>query len=78
MIKKQYGKAVLFDEVNKLLQDSLNKYLVEEKIDILGNPLPKAKQDFDWDADNFTFEFEVGLAPTFDLELKPEKRYRFV
>lgn len=72
MIKKQYGKAVLFDEVNKLLQDSLNKYLVEEKIDILGNPLPKAKQDFDWDADNFTFEFEVGLAPTFDLELKPE------
>ncbi|GET44762.1 trigger factor [Capnocytophaga felis] len=73
MIKKQYGKAVLFDEVNKLLQDSLNKYLVDEKLDILGHPLPKAKQDFDWDAENFSFEFEIGLAPSFDLDLKPTK-----
>ena len=39
--KKQYGKAVLVDEVNKLLQDALGKYLVEEKLDFLGNPLPK-------------------------------------
>ncbi|MDO5106186.1 trigger factor [Capnocytophaga sp.] len=72
MIKKQYGKAVLFDEVNKLLQESLNKYLIDEKLDILGNPLPKAKQDFDWDADTFTFEFEIGLAPSFDIDLKPK------
>ena len=41
LIKKQYGKAVLVDEVNKLLQDNLNKYLTEEKLDVLGNPLPK-------------------------------------
>ncbi|MDO4228938.1 MAG: trigger factor [Capnocytophaga sp.] len=73
MIKKQYGKAILFDEVNKLLQDSLNKYIVDEKLDILGNPLPKAKQDFDWNAENFTFEFEIGLAPKFDLDLQPKK-----
>ncbi|GIM54232.1 trigger factor [Capnocytophaga cynodegmi] len=73
MVKKQYGKAVLFDEVNKLLQDSLNKYLVDEKLDILGHPLPKAKQDFNWDAEDFSFEFEIGLAPSFELDLKPAK-----
>jgi len=37
LIKKQYGRAVLVDEVNKLLQDNLNKYLTEEKLDVLGN-----------------------------------------
>ena len=43
LVKKQYGKAVLVDEVNKLLQDALSKYLVEEKLDVLGNPLPKTR-----------------------------------
>jgi trigger factor len=40
VIKKQYGQAVLVDEVNKMLQSSLNDFLNEEKISILGNPLP--------------------------------------
>ncbi|MEZ4793771.1 MAG: trigger factor [Gelidibacter sp.] len=73
MVKKQYGKAVLVDEVNKLLQDALNKYLTEEKLDVLGNPLPKAQDNLDWDADSFSFEFELGLAPEFDVELKTKK-----
>ncbi|WMI69441.1 trigger factor [Mangrovimonas sp. YM274] len=73
MVKRQYGKAVLVDEVNKLLQDALNKYLTEEKLDVLGNPLPKPQDDLDWDADNFSFEFELGLAPEFDVELKSKK-----
>src|SRR5210317_854735 len=73
MIKKQYGKAVLVDEVNKLLQDALGKYLVEEKLDVLGNPLPKAQDDLDWDADNFSFEFDLGLAPEFEVNLKSKK-----
>lgn len=73
LVKKQYGKAVLVDEVNKLLQDALNKYLTEEKLDVLGNPLPKAQDDLDWDADSFTFEFELGLAPEFEVELKSKK-----
>src|SRR5690606_649315 len=60
-------------EVNKLLQDALNKYLTEEKLDVLGNPLPKAQDDLDWDADSFTFEFELGLAPQFEVELKGKK-----
>ncbi|ASV29437.1 trigger factor [Maribacter cobaltidurans] len=73
LIKKQYGKAVLVDEVNKLLQDNLNKYLTEEKLDVLGNPLPKQKDDFDWDQEELDFEFELGLAPEFEVPLKTKK-----
>ena len=73
LIKKQYGKAVLVDEVNKLLQDNLNKYLTEEKLDVLGNPLPKQQDNFDWDAEEFAFEFELGLAPDFEVPLKSKK-----
>ncbi len=73
MVKKQYGKAVLVDEVNKLLQESLNTYLTEEKLDVLGNPLPKEKENFDWDAEHYSFEFELGLAPKFDVVLNGKK-----
>jgi len=73
LIKKQYGKAVLVDEVNKLLQDNLNKYLTEEKLDVLGNPLPKQKDNFNWEAEELDFEFELGLAPEFEVPLKTKK-----
>ncbi|NJW53622.1 trigger factor [Salinimicrobium oceani] len=73
MVKKQYGKAVLVDEVNKLLQDALNKYLTEEKLDVLGNPLPKEQDNFDWDSETYTFEFELGLSPQFEVSLENEK-----
>ncbi len=81
MVKKQYGQAVLVDEVNKLLQDSLNKYLTEEKLDVLGNPLPKEQENFDWDKDDYSFEFELGLAPEFEVDLdlkKPVTKYNIV
>jgi len=73
LVKKQYGKSVMIDEVNKLLQDSLRNYLVEEKLDVLGNPLPKMQEDFSWEGDQFSFEFELGLAPQFEVNLKPKK-----
>jgi trigger factor len=69
LIKKQYGKAVLLEEVNKVLQENLNKYLQQEKIDILGNPLPKISEDFNWDAEDYKFEFELGLTPSFEVSL---------
>ncbi len=68
LIKKQYESAVMLDEINKLLQEKLSEYIHEEKIDILGNPLPVAK-DVDWNADAFSFDFELGLAPEFDVDL---------
>ncbi|MBL4888279.1 MAG: trigger factor [Flavobacteriaceae bacterium] len=73
MIRKQYGRAILVDEVNKLLQESLHKYLTEEKLDILGNPLPKNETEIDWNAENFNFEFELGLSPKFEVDLKGKK-----
>lgn len=69
LIQKQYGKAVMLEEVNKVLQENLNNYLVEEKLDILGNPLPKVTEDFDWDKEDFSFDFELGLAPEFSVDL---------
>lgn len=69
LIQKQYGKPVLLEEVNKVLQSSLNTYLAKEKLDILGNPLPRITEDFNWDADDYTFEFELGMAPEFKVDL---------
>jgi trigger factor len=81
MVKKQYGKAVLVDEVNKMLQDALNKYLTEEKLDVLGNPLPKEQENFDWEQENYSFEFELGLSPQFEVNFetkKPITHYKIV
>ena len=74
MIKKQYGKSVMIDEVNKLLQDALNKYLTEEKIEILGNPIPRIQENFSWDTKSFSFEFELGLVPQFEVNLNSKKK----
>lgn len=73
MVKKQYGQAVLVDEVNKILQESLNNYITEEKLEILGNPLPKEQESFDWQQDDYSFEFELGLSPKFDVDLKTKE-----
>lgn len=73
LIKKQYGKAVQLEEMNKLLQENLNKYMQDEKLEILGNPLPVAKDDLDLEKDTNTFEFELGLAPAFDVDLEKVK-----
>ncbi len=81
LIKKQYGKSILVDEVNKLLQDNLNKYLTEEKLDVLGNPLPKQQDNFNWENEELAFQFELGLAPDFKVSLdtkKPITRYKIV
>jgi trigger factor len=69
LIQKQYGKPVLLEEVNKVLQENLNRYLQQEKLDILGNPLPVVTESFNWDAEDFKFDFELGLAPTFSVDL---------
>ena len=75
MIKKQYEKAVIADEVNKLLRENLDKYIKDEKLELLGNPIPKAsKENLDWEASQLNFEFELGLAPKFDIKLNVLKK----
>lgn len=73
LIKKQYGISVKVDEINKLMQKGLSDYLGDEKLDILGNPLPVEKNDLDWNADKITFDFEIGLSPEFEVSLKNKK-----
>jgi len=67
LIKKLYGKAVLFDELNKLVSENLSKYITEEKLDILGDPLPQETmlEDLEENSD-FTFSFDLGLSPQFE------------
>ena len=75
MIKKQYEKAVIADEVNKLLQQEMDRYIKEEKLDLLGGPLPKnEKATLDWDSETLDFEFELGLAPKIVADLKVLKK----
>ena len=76
-IKKMYGKSILVDEVNNLLSDTLNNYLTEQKLEVLGQPLPKIddKKEYNWDfADNFEFNYEVGLAPEFTIDLSSKDK----
>lgn len=75
MIKKQYEKAVIVDEVNKLIQENLDNYIKKEKLELLGNPLPKEKNNsIDWNHGNMNFEFELGLAPKFEIKLDVLKK----
>ncbi len=72
MIQKMYGKAVVAEEVNKLLSDSITQYIQDEKLDILGNPLANMEknQGFDFETQkDFEFYFDLGLAPAFELDL---------
>jgi len=73
MIKKQYETAVMAEEVNKLLQESLTNYIQEEKLELLGNPLPVMQDEIDWKAEQLSFEFELGFAPNVDVNIKGKK-----
>ena len=73
LIKKQYGRAVIMDEVNKLIDKELRDYIKDNEIDMLGGPIPIPQDNINWDSDKITFEFEVGLTPKFDIKLKFKK-----
>ena len=72
LVKKQYGNAVKVDEINKLLDSELKKYIQEEKLDILGGPIP-SYETIDWDLETINFDFEIGYTPEFKLNFKPKK-----
>ena len=77
LVRKMYGKAVLIDEINKIVTENIQKYIADEKLEILGDPLPKAdeqdKIDFDTQED-FTFTFELGISPAFDIKLTKKNK----
>lgn len=77
LIKKMYGSAVKLDEINKAVSENIHKYLIDEKIEILGDPLPKREEQEDIDfasREEFDFSFELGLAPEFELSLNKKNK----
>lgn len=78
LIKKQYGKSILVDEINKILNDSLYNYINENSLEILGNPMPKEDSAVDFDnKTEWTFDYELGLSPKFDLKLDNSQSFTY-
>jgi trigger factor len=77
LIKKMYGKAVLFEEINKLISESISKYIHENKLHVLGDPLPSENEqkEIDWDQQTeFEFSFDLAIAPVIDLTLSEKDK----
>ena len=77
LVKKMYGRAVEIEEINKVVTENIQKYLTDEKLEILGDPLPKAdeQEKFDFDTqEDFTFSFELGLTPVIELKLNKRNK----
>jgi trigger factor len=75
LIRKMYGKGVLVEEINTLLSQGLNDYIKENKLQVIGEPLPNLdkSQNIDWDSQKaFDFEYDLGLVEDFKLELSPK------
>jgi trigger factor len=71
-VKKLYGKAVLAEEVNKIISEALTNYMQEEKLPVLGNPIASKEKNGNIDFENmdsFEFFFDIGFAPEFNLDL---------
>ena len=70
IIEKQYKVSVVVDEVNKMIQDELYKHITDNKVRVLGSPMPMGSEEIDWvNSVDFKFEYEIGLAPEFDVKL---------
>ncbi len=76
LVKKMYGKAILVDEINKIISEAISKNITEDKLHILGEPLPsKDQKAIDWDKDEeYEFFFNLGIAPVIDLNLSQKDK----
>ena len=80
LIKKQFGKSAMAEEVDKLMQDAVNNYIRENKVNMLGMPLPNEEkmQTIDFDVqENFEFVFDIALAPEFKAEVSEQDAIDF-
>ena len=77
MIKKQYEIPVKVDEINKLVQSELSKYISENKLSILGNPVPCKDESLNWKDENINLSFEIASKPDFKINYKPKKTINY-
>jgi trigger factor len=81
LIKKQYGKSILAEELNKAVNEKLSSFITENKIEILGNPIPYDKEEVKGDfnnPENFEFSFEIGLVPAIQIEPTLKSSFEYV
>ncbi|MBL0316616.1 MAG: trigger factor [Flavobacteriales bacterium] len=72
LVKQRFGKSILAEEINQVIQDNLYKYISENKIEILGSPIPTGEDDEvgNWDnPGDFKFRYHLGLAPELNIDL---------
>ncbi|MEO8254867.1 MAG: trigger factor [Flavobacterium sp.] len=69
LVEKQYGRAIKQEEVKKVVDLALERFIQSERLNLLGTPLPKENENFDWSAEELVFEYEIGLVPSFELDL---------
>ena len=79
IINKQYKTSVTVEQVNRLIQDEMYKHLTENKVKVLGSPMPmKLEKTIDWEKDvDFSFDFEIGLAPEFDIKISKKDKLTY-
>lgn len=76
IIRKMYGKAVLIEEINKLIGEGLTKYIQDNTLNLLGEPLPNETegQDLNLDQENFEFTYDIALAPVMNVKLSKREK----
>lgn len=80
LLKKMYGKSILAEEINKIISDELYKYIQENKVNMLGEPLPNETEQKEIDfntQEDFEFIFDLGLAPEFEVELNKKDKVKY-
>lgn len=78
MIKKMYGTSVKVEEINRLVGAEITSYISENKLNILGQPLPVESEVLDWENQtDFALQYEMGLSPEFDLELSAKDQFKY-
>ncbi len=79
-MKRMYGKSILVEEINTLLSETLTKHLTDNKVEVLGQPLPVLDDavEFKWDnTDEFVFNYELGLAPEVDVDITSKDKFTY-
>ena len=76
IIKKMYGKAVLIEEINKLIGESLSNYIQENDLNILGEPLPSEteQKELNLDEESFEFVYDIALSPAMNVKLSKREK----
>lgn len=79
LLKKRFGKSLLAEEINKIINEAITAHIRENELDVLGNPLPRGNEDGgDWDnPGEFVFSYDLGLAPKFEISLTKKDKHNF-